>query len=155
MTDPAVRRARMEQAAVIADVWLSARRAGEIPAPAHGDDEVRAWVQDVLLPACEVWVVEQAGVPIAMMALREEWVEQLYVAPAHQRQGHGTRLLDVAKRSRSSLALWTFESNTAAQHFYESRGFVRSGPASADNEEGAPAVCYRWWRAARTWLARR
>ena len=146
MTGPVVRRARTEEAAVIAEVWLSSRRAAEIPATAHGDGEVRDWGTDELLPSCEVWVVEDARVPVAVMALRDAWVEQLYVAPGHQRQGHGTRLIDVAKRSRSWLALWTFERNVDAQRFYETNGFVRSGPVSADNEEDAPAVCYRWWR---------
>jgi hypothetical protein len=42
------------------------------------------------------------------------------------------------------LALWTFETNTIARAFYEAHGFLPSGPASADNEERTPAICYRW-----------
>jgi GNAT superfamily N-acetyltransferase len=81
---------------------------------------------------------------VGMMALDDEWVRQLYVAPGHQRQGHGARLLAVAQSTRHSLALWTFASNLAAQRFYEAHGFKQSGSSSVDNEERAPAICYRW-----------
>lgn len=81
---------------------------------------------------------------VGMMALEGEWVEQLYIAPGHQRRGHGARLLAVAQSSRTSLALWTFESNADARQFYEAHGFTQWGSASAENEEHAPAIMYRW-----------
>jgi len=59
-----------------------------------------------------------------MMALEDEWVEQLYIDPEHQRRGHGARLLEVAQATRPALALWTFESNLGAQGFYEAHGFT-------------------------------
>jgi putative acetyltransferase len=42
-----------------------------------------------------------------------------------------------------SLLLWIFEANAGARAFYEKHGFVAVG-VSAENEEGAPAVRYRW-----------
>jgi GNAT superfamily N-acetyltransferase len=81
-----------------------------------------------------------------MMVLDGEWVEQLYVAPEHLRRGYGSQLVRLAQATRSELALWTFEANVAARVFYEAQGFRPAGPASSDNEERAPAVCYRWAR---------
>jgi ribosomal protein S18 acetylase RimI-like enzyme len=144
MCDHTVRRADASEADLIAELLLSSRRASEIPPSVHSDDEVRAWVSELLVPACEVWVATTDGEVVGMMALDDEWVEQLYIAPGHQRRGHGARLLDLAQSTRRSLALWTFESNLAAQRFYEAHGFTRSGSPSADNEERAPAICYRW-----------
>jgi ribosomal protein S18 acetylase RimI-like enzyme len=146
MSEQIVRRAAPDEALAIADVWLRSRRASTIPPPAHSDDEVRAWVEGMLLPSSEVWVATQNDEVVGMMALDNEWLEQLYVAPGHQRQGHGQRLLAVAQSARDSLALWTFESNLGAQRFYETHGFKRSGSLSFDNEEHAAAICYRWAR---------
>ena len=139
-----MRRAEPDDGPAIAEVWLRSRLAAEVPPPAHNDDEVRGWVREVLLPSCEVWVAVEGDEIVGMMALDGEWVEQLYIDPDHQRRGLGARLLGVAQAARDSLALWTFESNLAAQRFYEAHGFTRSGLPSADNEERAPAVCYRW-----------
>ncbi len=77
---------------------------------------------------------------VAFMALDGDMLEQLYVAPRHQRNGHGARLLRLAQTTRESLALWTFEGNLGAQRFYEARGFKQSGQASTNNEERPGAL---------------
>jgi GNAT superfamily N-acetyltransferase len=138
-----VRLARPEDAAAVADVLLRARKAAAIPPGVHSDDDVRGWVRAVLLPSTELWVVDADEAVVAMMALDGDWVEQLYVAPEVQGRGLGSRLLKIAQDARRSLLLWTFESNTRAQRFYENHGFVR-GEVSSDNEENAPAICFRW-----------
>jgi GNAT superfamily N-acetyltransferase len=79
-----------------------------------------------------------------MMVLDGEWLGQLYVAPEYFRRGYGSQLVCLAQATRSELALWTFEANVPARAFYEAHGFRPSGPASTDNEERTPAVCYRW-----------
>lgn len=146
MADGPLRRARPDDGPEIAEVWLRSRRAAEIPASVHSDDDVRRWVSDILLARCDVWVALAAGRPVGLMALLGEELGQLYVAPEHQRHGHGTRLLQLAQTRQDSLTLWTFVSNVLAQRFYEAHGFIRSGPVSAENEEQAPAIRYRWQR---------
>lgn len=142
---PQTRRASIDEADAIADVWLRSRHASaEIPPPVHTDPDVRGWIRDILLASAEVWVAIEGTEIAGMMALHEEWIEQLYVAPEHQGAGHGTRLLRLAQSSRDELSLWTFEANLAARRFYEGRGFRQSGPPSSDNEEQAPAILYRW-----------
>ncbi len=146
MSEHIVRRADPDEALVIAEVLLRSRRASDIPPPAHTDDEVRVWVREVLLPSCEVWVSTADNQVVSMMALHDEWIEQLYTTPEHQRRGHGALMLGVAQATRCSLALWTFEGNVAARRFYEAHGFAQSGPPTSENEEHAPAICYRWRR---------
>ncbi len=149
-----LRRASGEDAARAAEVWLASRRqAPGVPAPIHDAEQVRVWVGE-LVRAEEVWLAMNGRDEAeAMMLLAGEWIEQLYVLPGCQGRGLGSALVELAQARRRSLALWTFEANTRARAFYEARGFRRSGPASSDNEEGAPALCYRW--SAREGLAAR
>jgi GNAT superfamily N-acetyltransferase len=147
-SDCEVRRAESGEALEIADLLLRSRRAAAgIPPSVHSDADVRLWVRELLLPACEVWVATEGDELAGMMALDGEWIEQLYISPAHQQRGHGARLLELAKLRSDSLALWTFETNRVARRFYESHGFIQAGAPSSDNEEGAPAIRYHWRRA--------
>jgi GNAT superfamily N-acetyltransferase len=141
------RRAIEGEAAQIAELWLAARDAAAgVPATNRSDEEVRSWLADAVAGGA-VWVTtDELNRPAAMMVLKGEWVEQLYVRPERQRRGHGSALIAFAQCTRPSLALWTFEANATARAFYEARGFERSGEPSSENEERAPALLYRWPR---------
>ncbi len=141
----AVRLAESGEAVAVADLLLLSRRAAHgIPASVHSDEEVRVWVRELLVPSCDVWIATEGEQLVGMMAVQGEWIEQLYVSPTHQRRGHGTRLLQLAQAGRDSLALWTFEANLVARRFYETHGFTQDDAPNSDNEEGVPAICYRW-----------
>jgi GNAT superfamily N-acetyltransferase len=140
-----LRSATIADALAVAELWLRSRRASAtIPPAAHTDDEVRAWFRDVVLPSQEVWLTTYGPELTAMMVIDGEWLEHLYVAPEHSRQGCGSRLVRLAQSNRTELALWTFEANLSARAFYEKHGFRSTGAPSNNNEERAPAVCYRW-----------
>ena len=142
-----IRRGVVEDAATIADVYLSSRRgAGAlIPRLAHTEDDVRAWFATIVLVEHEVWVAESDGRAVALMVLRGDSLDQLYVRPDAQRRGVGSRLVAHAKRGRARLRLFTFESNEPARDFYEKHGFkaIAFGDGTA-NEEGAPDILYEW-----------
>ncbi len=101
-----VRRARAEEHAAVATLWLRARAAAfpAIPPPRHDDAEVGAWMRDRVFAEEEVWVVERGAELIAMMALGETVLTQLYVAPEWTDRGLGTELLARAMRA-SALPL--------------------------------------------------
>ena len=143
----AIRRAGAEDAAAVADVYLTSRRqaAPYIPRLLHTDDEVREWFASIVLVEHEVWVAAIGARIVAVMVLRGESVDQLYVLPKHQRHGVGSQLLAQAKRQRRVLRLYTFESNEPAREFYEKHGFkaIACGDGTA-TEEGAPDVLYEW-----------
>lgn len=132
-----------------ADLWLRARRAAidVIPAPVHGDDDVRAWFGSRGVRDAELWVAEGTDAAlVGLLVLEGDWLAQLYVEPGMTGRGIGAELVGRAKRERpAGLRLWTFASNTGAQRFYERHGFVESRRTDGrDNEERAPDVLYVW-----------
>jgi GNAT superfamily N-acetyltransferase len=142
------RRACLDEALAVADLWLLSRRASipQIPPPVHSDEEVRAWFQHVVFPSLDVWVTGVPGHLVALMVLDHEWIEQLYVHPTWNSRGLGSQMLELAKREHTRLDLWTFRSNAGARRFYERHGFVAVAVTDGDNEEGAPDIRYHWQR---------
>jgi GNAT superfamily N-acetyltransferase len=142
-----LRRAEPDDAPALAEVYLRARRAAAGIAPmAHPDPEVRRWIADTVVGEHETWLAEQEGRPVALLALAGDELDQLYVDPRCQGQGLGAALVALAQALRPALALWTFAANTGARRFYERHGFTADGEPSSENEEGAPAIRYRWSR---------
>src|SRR5688572_11985874 len=88
----------------------------------HDAAEDFVFLRDVVLPKNQVWVAEIGGSPARFIAFAGGRVNHLYVAPAFQGRGIGTRLLDVTKEASPSLDLWVFQVNTPAIEFYERRG---------------------------------
>ena len=142
-----MRRAGVDDAPAVAEVWLRSRHASvpAIPAPVHSDDEVRAYFDWVVLPELPTWVIERDGHVVALLVLRGGWIEHLYVDPEWTGQGLGSQFLGHAKQLHPDrLDLWTFQGNTGARRFYERHGFTAVETTDGDNEEGAPDVHYRW-----------
>jgi ribosomal protein S18 acetylase RimI-like enzyme len=111
----------------------------------HTPAEDRRFFREHVFKSCEIWGAFDATALIGMIAFREGWIDQLYVKPQAQRQGVGTQLLRVAKRSCASIRLWTFQRNLAARRFYEGRHFVLVEETDgAGNEEKEPDALYLW-----------
>jgi GNAT superfamily N-acetyltransferase len=147
MDEVELRLARPDDSAAIADVYLASFRATYDFPLAHGDDEVRRWIVEVLLPTREVWVAAAPrGGVVAVMALTPDMVDQLYVAPGWTGRGIGGRLIALEKTRRpGGVDLYTFQVNSGARRFYERHGFdeVERGDGSG-NEEREPDVRYAW-----------
>lgn len=144
-----LRRARPADAAAVADVWLASFRAA-LPTVrlTHTDDEVRDWIARVVVVQYETWVAEADGAVVGLMALHDDWVEQLYLRPDWRGRGLGERFLALAKeRSPGGLQLWCFQVNAPAGRFYESNGFVAAEMTDgARNKEHEPDIRYEWGR---------
>jgi GNAT superfamily N-acetyltransferase len=143
-----IRRATADDGDAIGDVWLGSWRATFDFPPAHPDDDVRRWLRDEMLPSHETWVAADPAADrvVALMALTDSMVAQLYVAPDWIGHGVGRRLLDVAKDRRpAGLELYCFQANVRARRFYERNAFepVAFGDGSG-NMERQPDVLYRW-----------
>ena len=141
------RKARDGDADAMTDVWLRSRRAA-LPGfrGAHTDDEVRAWIRDVVVPRRPAWVATVDEAVVGMMVLGDGWLDQLYLDPAWRGQGIGDGFVELAKRHcPAGLQLWTFQVNAPAQRFYERHGFVAvERTDGATNEEREPDVRYVW-----------
>jgi hypothetical protein len=67
----AVRRAEAGEAREVARVWLRSRLAAfpSIPGPVHDDDEVRAWLEMVVLPKADIWVLDGKSGIVGLLVL--------------------------------------------------------------------------------------
>jgi len=147
-TSITVRPATGADADAIADVYLASFHATYDFPLAHTDDQVRAWLRDVVVPAGNTWVAvdREPGAVVGLMVVAGGDLDQLYVAPDRLGEGIGRQLLDLAKeQSPGGLTLYTFQVNERARRFYERNGFAADwfGDGSA-NEEGQPDVRYVW-----------
>jgi GNAT superfamily N-acetyltransferase len=107
--------------------------------------EDRDYFRDHILPENEVWVKEAGALAVAFLAMREDFIDHLYVHPDHWRHGLGQELLMFARRlSPSHLWLYTLQINESARLFYEKNGFqaVRFGVSPPPENE--PDVEYHW-----------
>lgn len=145
-----LRRGLENDAEPVAELYLRARKAAvpAIPMIVHTNEQTRSWIVRRVIPHTELWVAESdQGALVGMLALDNEWVDQLYVEPALTGHGIGGEPIALAKRERPcGTRLWTFESNVRAQRFYERHGFSAKARTAGDNEEGAPDVLYVWDR---------
>ena len=113
----------------------------------HTPDEVRAYFQEHLFPANEIWVADEGGALIGYAARGGGWLNQLYVHPGHQGRGVGDTLLATTMDGVDTLQLWAFQQNTRARRFYEKRGFVLAELTDGSgNEEKTPDARYEWRR---------
>lgn len=145
-TDVTVRRAEESDVPALAQIHVTARRAAPMPPTVHTDAEVRAWLAGRLRHD-DVWIAEVGGSPAAYLRLGgRRWVDDLYVAPDHARQGIGSLLLDLAKQQRpEGFCLWVFEDNVPARAFYRRHGLVElERTDGSTNEERTPDVKMAW-----------
>ena len=131
-------------------VWRIAREKS-IPefqrAKGHFFYEDQDYFRDHILKENQVFIVESEGKPVAFMAMREDFIDHLYVHPDYQKRGIGKALLDLARqRSPEHVWLYTLQINTNARAFYEKNGFVAEKFGMSPPPENEPDVEYHWRR---------
>jgi ribosomal protein S18 acetylase RimI-like enzyme len=143
----ALRRAVPEDAPVLTDIHLRARRESMSYLPdTHGPEDVLAWIVGVVMGHDEVWVAERGERVAGFFALSDDVLYHLYVYPELHGQGAGTALLDLVKELRpDGFQLWVFQRNTQARGFYERHGLelVRLTDGS-ENQDREPDALYAW-----------
>lgn len=143
-----LRPAAPDDLATIAELYLRVRETTvpSMPPQIHTEDEVRAYVGGWDLDRRDVWLAEVDGEAAAFMVVEGDWLNSLYVLPAHAGRGVGSALLDVAKSLRpEGFCLWVFESNQPARRFYRTRGLVElEHTDGSTNEERAPDLRMAW-----------
>ncbi|HVO01881.1 MAG TPA: GNAT family N-acetyltransferase [Candidatus Cybelea sp.] len=110
----------------------------------HGPEEdLRHF--DAVIKSRPVLVAEQDGRIVGYCAFGNGWVDDLYVHPAFQSRGIGSRLLAEAQKANPELQLWTFQANANARAFYEKHGFVPVEETDGSgSEEKQPDIRFRW-----------
>ncbi len=146
MIDFLIRQSRNEDVATLVEIHVDSRRQVMpwLPMLHSREDEI-AYFAEVLLRE-QVWVAQVSEMVVGFIALDGSYIDHLYVAPAHQGQGIGDKLLKMAKKLHpDGLTLWTFQRNLRARRFYEGRGFIAAEFTDGSrNEEREPDVLYAW-----------
>jgi GNAT superfamily N-acetyltransferase len=139
-----IRRATLEDAAAIGDVFVRAR--DEMTYLPRISDAVRPQLGGWFLDRAELWVAEEDGRVVGFAGVEGDELSHLYVDPRAQGRGVGSALLEQAKSLRQDgLELWVFQKNDGARRFYERHGFrlVRLTDG-AENMEREPDARYAW-----------
>lgn len=147
MSGVVIRRATAADASAAADVYLRSFTAAlpTVTRP-RSDDEVRAYIRDIVVPLRATWVAVAEEQVVGLMVLADDLLSQLYLDPDWRGRGIGDRFVALAKeRSPQGLSLWTFQVNKPAHRFYERHGFVEAERTDGSgNEEREPDVRYVW-----------
>ena len=107
--------------------------------------EDQNYFRDHVLPNNQVWVAEMDGRPVGLMAMSNEFVDQLYIHPQYQRRGIGEAFINFARqRSPEHVWLYTLQINVNARSFYEKHGFVAEKFGMSPPPENEPDVEYHW-----------
>lgn len=115
----------------------------------HHPDPLSTWerrFRDDLACQGTVWVAEvrEGIVGFIVVMIQENYLDQIFVDPAHQQQGIGTLLLEKAKElCPQSLRLHTLQRNAQASKFYERHRFT-AGRRGINQINGIPNVEYAW-----------
>jgi ribosomal protein S18 acetylase RimI-like enzyme len=114
-------------------------------AKGHFFYEDRDYFRDHILKTDKVFVVESDERAVAFMAMREDFIDHLYIHPDFQNRGIGKMLLDYARElSPEHIWLYTLQINMNARAFYEKNGFTAEKFGVSPLPESEPDVEYHW-----------
>ena len=144
-----IRPAREDEYDAVTRIWLDSHVSTGL---ATNDDasfaELRARIPREIENGWQLYVAEQDGVLLAMLAFRtrDNYLDQIFVAPEHQHKGVGKKLLAFTRRHLpDEILLRTAAGNANAIAWYEREGFVRENEVFEPGWSG-PRVYYRWRR---------
>lgn len=146
--EPAIRKYQTSDFDPVTILWRIAREKS-LPefqrVKGHFFYEDRDYFQGTILRNNQVWIAELDQGPVAFLAMKDDFIDQLYIHPDHQRRGLGAALLEFARsRSPEHLWLYTLQINTAACAFYERNGFSPEKYGISPPPESEPDVEYHW-----------
>ncbi|MDJ0683136.1 MAG: GNAT family N-acetyltransferase [Alphaproteobacteria bacterium] len=143
--------AQDSDASAVAATFIASLETLDFLPELYTDGEKRRFIEQQIFGSCEVLVAKNAKTTsdqriLGFLALDQDEIHLLYVAPDHWSQSVGRRLVDEAKTRRpSGLTLWCFQANRRARAFYEKNGFVIAEQTAGDrNEERLPDMRYVW-----------
>ncbi len=122
-----IRKYDTDDHAELLDVWYDAAQIAHPCWTRDSFEQERKNISQEFLPIAETWVFERDGRVVGFIALLDNEVGGIFVAPTHQGQGIGRALMDRARASRDHLELEVFEANEIGRTFYDAYGFVIVG----------------------------
>ena len=114
-------------------------------AKGHFFYEDQNYFRDHILKENKVFVVQSDRQTVAFMAMKDDFIDQLYVHPDFQNRGIGKALLEHARaRSPQHVWLYTLQINVNARAFYEKNGFMPEKFGFSPPPENEPDLEYHW-----------
>jgi hypothetical protein len=140
-----IRKASNSDAGEIAEVFIAARATMTYLPQLHTDDETRAFIGRVV-ETCETFAAERNGRIVGFAALRDDWLDHLYVHPTRFNAHTGSKLFAEIKSARpDGFQFWVFQQNNGARRFYERNGCALARLTEGEaNEEKLPDALYVW-----------
>jgi GNAT superfamily N-acetyltransferase len=142
-----IRPARADEFDAVTRVWLDSHVATGLATNSDATfTELRERIPREIENGWQLYVADDGGAVVAMVAFRtrDNYLDQLFVAPGHQGRGIGTLLLEfVRRRLPDEILLRTAIANARAIQWYEREGFVRENEVMQEGWSG-PRVYYRW-----------
>lgn len=116
---------KAENTNILVDIWLRASlEAHAFIASEYWYDNEKA-MRDHFLPSSDNYVYKtEKGEILGFISLSNNFIEALFVDPAHQGKGIGKALLNHAKSLSRKLKLSVFERNRHAVDFYLRNDFM-------------------------------
>lgn len=109
----------------VVKLWLDSARTSHGFLPQFFWDTLEGDIRTLYLPMGEEIVLhidDASGEIDAFFAFTGDYLGALFVAPAAQGQGLGSRMLRIARRMHPNLSLTVYKDNVKAVAFYERNG---------------------------------
>lgn len=119
-----IRKAQPADYEKLTRLWLESSLLAHAFIDAAYWEKMQSTVRDYYLPNTETYVFEDRQRIKGFISLCENnYIGALFIAPQHQNQRIGTKLLEYSRRKRPNLSLRVFVKNGKALRFYQKSGF--------------------------------
>ena len=121
----------------ILDIWFDASCIAHNFIPKEFWQSKMDDMKNVYIPASETYVFEEKGIIKGFLSLCDDTLAAIFVAPAEQGLGIGTKLITKAMEIRKDLNLTVYKENIKSIGFYEKFG-VKIVKEQIDKNTGHP-----------------
>ena len=83
-------------------------------------------LRNMYFPHAQTWVIEESEKPVGFIAMIENEIGGLFLAPNCHGKGYGKAMVDHVVAIKGQLCVDVFEKNTLGRKFYDRYGFVET-----------------------------
>ena len=114
-------------------IWYSASIKAHDFIPEEFWSSQKQNMRDLYLPNCKSWVYEKDNCILGFISYYEGDMPAIFVDPASQSQGVGTKLLEHLKQRYDMLTLTVYAENEKTHQFYIRHGFTDIGKNTCEH----------------------
>ena len=119
-------------AAIHSESWKESHRAFCAPdfVELHSQEHQKEYLLEKMKAGTLLYMLfdEASGKNVGIVSVTENLIEDLYILPAEQNKGYGTKLLRFAcRKCPDKPTLWILENNLNAARLYQREGFSLTG----------------------------